>query len=214
MRSMRGTELVSQSRHDLRAVVHAPTGEVPAEGWPVLLFLHGSGERGDDLSRVCAWGPPAMVERGEAVPFLVVSPLCAAGRAWEVSPLLALLDAVGARYAVDARGVCVTGISMGGYGAAGVAAMAPERFAACVPVCGGYPGPLLHAEALASVPVWAFHGGADEVVDPGESVRLVDRVRAAGGEARLTIYDGVGHDCWTRAYAEPALWAWLRERRR
>ena len=187
--------------------------------WPLILFLHGAGERGDDLEIVKRHGVPKLVEADSSFPFVAVSPQCPTGGRWHLylKTLGALLDDVTARYAVDPSRIYLTGLSMGGYGTWHLAARYPDRFAAIAPVCGGglasagFPD---KARALRGVPVWAFHGALDTTVPVAESRRLVDALRAAGGDARLTIYPDAGHDSWTPTYADPALYDWLLAQRR
>lgn len=201
---------------EMRALLSVPADAAakPEKGWPLVLFLHGAGERGDDLERVRTWGPPRMIAAGRQLPCIVLAPQCPQGRWWEPSGLLALLDHVVEREAVDPDRIIVTGLSMGGYGTLDLVATAPGRFAAAVPICGGFPKPLLLAPALARVPLWVFHGTDDRIVPLSESVRVVEAVRAAGGSARLTAYEGVGHDSWRQAYADEELWTWMLQQRR
>ncbi len=190
----------------------APDDDSP--GHPLVLYLHGSGERGSDLDLVRQQGLARLVEERADFPMVVASPQCPAGAAWYRFPrtLLALLDQLLAREDVDPARVYLTGNSMGGYGTWGLAARHPSRFAAIAPICGGglrtdgFPARLA---ALKRVPVWAFHGALDQQVEPAESQRLVEGLREAGGEVRYTLYPDLGHDSWTRAYADPALYAWL-----
>lgn len=179
--------------------------------WPLVLFLHGAGERGDNLDRVRQWGPPKLVEEGKQFPFILVSPQCPERDWWtgdfQTAVLNGLLDAIIAQYRVDENRIYVTGLSMGGYGAWRLAAEYPERFAAVVPICGG--GDPEEAPRMKDVPVWAFHGGADKVVKPKESEAMVDALKACGSDVRLTIYPEVGHNSWTATYANPEVYEWL-----
>jgi predicted peptidase len=189
-----------------------------AERWPLILFLHGAGERGSDLAKVETHGPPKLIAAGQQIPAIVVSPQCPANEWWtDAKHLLALerlLDEVVTTYRVDEDRVYLTGISMGGYGTWALAGRQPARFAAAAPICGGGSA-LPVARALRNLPIWAFHGDADPVVPVAESQRLVDAIGRAGGTvAKLTVYPGVGHDSWTRAYEDPALWEWLFAQRR
>jgi predicted peptidase len=184
----------------------------PAAIWPLLLFLHGFGERGDgesDLSRVLLHGPPRRIQAGADYPCIVIAPQCPADSWWtfELDALAALLDALLVDLRVDRARVYCTGLSMGGYGTWAMGMRYGARFAALAPVCGGGVPPM--AALLKAIPVWAFHGDADTVVPVSESQEMVDALRAAGGDVRLTIYPGVGHDSWTPAYDDPALLAWL-----
>jgi predicted peptidase len=190
------------------------------ERWPLLLFLHGSGERGRRLSLVAKHGPPKIVRERREFPFLMVAPQCPAGQVWSNDVVMALLDEVLARYRIDPRRVYLTGLSLGGYGTWSLASAHPERWAAVAPICGGGdPTAVLLAEgarlrALRKLPIWAFHGGRDDVVKLEESQRMVSAFQAVGGTPRLTIYPEAGHDSWTAAYNDPALYAWLLEQKR
>jgi predicted peptidase len=183
-----------------------------ARRWPLLLFLHGSGERGDDLAKVKVHGPPKFLDGRDDFPFVVVSPQCPEGERWSSESLMALLDDVTKRLRVDRERICVTGMSMGGRGTWDLAMTDPGRFAAIAPVCGGaLPD---RACRLKDVPVRAYHGAKDQVVSLVESQTVVDAVRKCGGEADLLVDPEAGHDSWSRAYSDPALWEWLLSKRR
>ena len=186
---------------------------------PLILFLHGSEERGRDLELVKRHGMPRVVADDPAFPSVVVSPQCPAGARWHqyLCTLGALLDDVVARCGVDPDRVYLTGLSMGGYGTWHLAARYPDRFAAIAPICGGGLRSLGFPEkvrVLRKVPVWAFHGARDQNVPVEETQRLVDELRACGGDVRLTIYPDAGHDSWTRTYADPRLFEWMLAQRR
>ena len=180
--------------------------------WPLLLFLHGSGERGSDLELVKKNGPPKQIAEGRDLPFIVVSPQCPDGEWWNPSVLNALLDEVGAKLRIDPDRIYVTGLSMGGFATWQLGLRTPERFAAIVPVCGG--GDPRDAARLRSIPIWAFHGADDPVVNPDLSRRMVAAVQDSGGNAKLTLYPGTGHESWVKAYAEPDLYPWLLSQKR
>ncbi|XAL98837.1 prolyl oligopeptidase family serine peptidase [Phycisphaeraceae bacterium D3-23] len=189
--------------------------DADGEPVPVILFLHGAGERGDDLDRVKAWGPPRMVESGHDFGAIVVSPQCPAGSWWtdHLRTLEALLDHIEATYNVDADRIYVTGLSMGGYGTFALGARNPERYAALVPICGG--GLYFDAMRVSATPMWVFHGEDDRVVPLEESQRMVRIANSRNGEhAQLTTYPGVGHDSWKQAYADEAMWEWMFEQGR
>jgi len=190
-------------------------GTDPQKKWPLILFLHGAGERGDDLELVKVHGIPKILKRRRNFPFVVVSPQCSEDAWWpgEVEALAALLDDVVARYAVDPERVYLTGLSMGGFGAWSLAMARPERFAAVAPICGG--GNPKHVGVLKDVPVWAFHGALDPVVPLARSEEMVNALQACGGDVRLTVYPDAEHDSWTRTYEDPELYEWfLRHTRR
>jgi predicted peptidase len=183
------------------------------EAWPLVLFLHGMGERGTNVEEVKKNGIPRVAEKGN-LPFIAVSPQCPPDTLWtdHADALMALLDAIMANYDVDPERVYLTGLSMGGYGCWFLGTLYPERFAAVVPVCGGGIEPHGFPErvcALKDVPVWAFHGAEDRIVPLRASQVLVDTLRECGGDVRFTVYPGVGHDSWTRTYEDPELYEWL-----
>lgn len=182
------------------------------ERWPLVLFLHGAGERGENLDLVQKHGPPMLVKDGKTFPFILVSPQCPAGRWWEPVSLLALIDDIVKNYHVDEDRVYVTGLSMGGFGTWALAAHAPERLAAIAPICGG--GEPYWADRLKSVPTWIFHGALDQAVPLIRSEVMADAVKKKGGAVKLTIYPEVGHNSWTEAYNNPELYEWLLSQRR
>lgn len=206
----------------LAYLLFRPTGySAKAERrWPLLVFLHGAGERGDDLQKVTVHGPPKLVKDRPDFPFVVVSPQCPADTTWDIEALDALLTHVLKTENVDPDRVCVTGLSMGGYGTWAWINAHPERFAAAVPICGGGDpigvwlagGP--RRASLARLPIWVFHGAQDNVVPPAESNRMIDAYRRIGNQAKLTVYPDAGHDSWSAAYADPALFEWLLQQRR
>lgn len=194
-------------------------GHDPAQRWPLVVQLHGAGERGSDLSLVRKHGMLKLVDQGRQFPFLIAAPQCALERWWDDydEALMAMLDELTAQYTVDVDRIYLTGLSMGGYGSWGTAARHPERFAAVVPICGG--GFLFHdfpdkVQALKHTPVWAFHGAKDSLVPLRESEVMVRALETCGGQVRLTVYPDVEHDSWSRTYEDPELYAWLLRQRR
>ncbi|MBN2507374.1 MAG: alpha/beta fold hydrolase [Verrucomicrobia bacterium] len=208
--------------HTARYLLYRPAG-YRAKGrqtWPLLVFLHGMGERGGELRKVKLHGPPKLIDQGTQFPFLVVSPQCRLGDWWPVDTLEALLDDVLARHRVDRRRVYLTGLSMGGFGAFAWALRSPQRFAAVVPICGGGNPLAPHAytarrlAALKSLPFRVFHGADDPVVPRAESERMTQALREFGCPVDLTVYPDTGHDAWTRTYDNPELYQWLLQHRR
>ncbi|NLH41425.1 MAG: prolyl oligopeptidase family serine peptidase [Planctomycetes bacterium] len=196
---------------ELKYLLHLPKeyGQDKDRKWPLMLFLHGAGERGNDVNKVKVHGPPKLIEQGKDLPFIVVSPQCPAGSWWteQIDALTALLDDVQARYAVDTSRVYLTGLSMGGFGSWALGCRYPERFAAVAPICGG--GEWFLAERLKSVPVWVFHGAKDSVVPVRESREMVDALKRAGGDVQYTEYPEANHDSWTETYNNPKLYEWF-----
>jgi predicted peptidase len=180
----------------------------------LVFYLHGIGESGDDLKKVLRFGPPHLVAQGKELPYIVVSPQAPKGYFWfrESNMMQAILDEVMKSYRVDKQRVCVTGNSMGAFGAVVLVAREPKRFASLVPICGGVD--YVDSLRLRDVPIWAFHGEKDPIVPVEESRRLVRLVNEIGGNARLTIYPDLGHNCWDRAYNDPALWDWILAQKR
>jgi len=189
--------------------------------WPLILFLHGAGERGSNISKVAIHGPPKIVSERPDFPFIVVSPQCADGQHWSNEILLGLLDEITRVYAVDMGRIYLTGLSMGGYGTWDLALTYPEKFAAIAPICGG--GQMItlvltsreKPQALKTLGVWAFHGAKDPVVPLEESQRMVDALKKVGvQDVKFTIYPKAGHNSWTEAYDDPQLYEWLLKHER
>lgn len=180
--------------------------------WPLMLFLHGSGERGNDAMRVDLRGPPRIVgrEQGE-LPFVIVSPQCPQDAWWtdpqQLKNLNALLDRIVADYRIDTQRIYCTGLSMGGFGTWHLAAAYPDRFAAIVPICGG--GKPADADRLRKLPIWVFHGADDQIVPLGRSEEMVEAIQKLGGDVRLTVYPNTGHNSFTESYKNPKLYSWL-----
>lgn len=206
--------LARQVTLTLDYLLYLPPDYEQKDSWPLLVFLHGAGERGNDLNRVKAHGPAKLVEQGRDFPFVIVSPQCPEGQWWPVlgREVIALIDEMLERYKIDPDRVYLTGLSMGGYGTWAIASAWPDRFAAIVPVCGG--GRPFTAANLKKVPVWAFHGAKDSVVPFSESLQMVEAVNQAGGKAILTVYPDAEHDSWTRTYDNPDLYQWLLSHRK
>lgn len=179
----------------------------PNNAYPLLLFLHGSDERGNDLNILKRNGPPSFLDKRSDFPFIVVSPQCPKNREWDTQSLLALLDHIENTLPIDKNKVYVTGLSMGGFGAWNLAQAAPERFAAIAPICGG--GNLERLCIMRDVPVWAFHGAKDTAVPYKESERLVQRLKELEADVQFTLYPDSGHDSWTNTYQNPELYKWL-----
>ena len=178
----------------------------PGTDLPLILFLHGSGERGTDIELVKKHGPPKLAEKKD-FPFVIVSPQCPNDTWWDVNLLNELLDEVILKNKVDKNRVYLTGLSMGGYGTWSLAAKFPEKLAAIAPICGGGdPSTVLQ---IKSIPTWVFHGAKDSVVPLAKSEEMVVALRNAGGFVTFTIYPEAGHDSWTDTYNNNALYEWF-----
>ncbi len=192
-------------------------GRTPLDRWDrssVILHLHGGMERGRDPERLLSTGLAARFRRGLPVRSAVMMPQCPGGRTW-LDLRFTLVDLVEQskflRRVSSAR-VALTGVSMGGAGAWALACDRPDRFAAVAPICApvpdlvGFPG---RVRRLVSTPVHAFHGAMDRAVPIASSITLVETLRRAGGNARLTTYARAAHEAWEDAYDDPAFWAFL-----
>lgn len=192
--------------------------------YPLVLWLHGGWARGNDNEKQIIEGntPGATIwtraENQAKNPAFVVAPQCAAGEWWanndsEMKPskqletVVELLKELQKQYSIDADRLYVAGQSMGGYGAWSIVTEYPEMFAAAVPLCGG--GNASRAKNLINVPVWAFHGDADDAVEVSESREMIEAIKNAGGNPKYTEYKDVGHSVWHQAFAEPELLNWV-----
>jgi predicted peptidase len=207
-------KLDAQIHVSLKYLLYLPADYEKQDKWPLVLFLHGAGERGDNLETVMRHGPPKLIAKGKQFPFIIVSPQCPNGHWWnnELLTLSALLDDIESKYKVDKDRVYLTGLSMGGFGTWALAGYSPDRFAAIIPICGG--GEPLLTRALRHMPVWAFHGGKDPIVPVKRSEELIDALKKADGEAKLTIYPDALHDSWSATYDNPEIYEWLLAHRR
>lgn len=199
----------------------------PKESYPLVIFLHGAGERGDDntvqlkhgMSEFCK---PAMREK---YPCYVLAPQCPKGQKWadvdwsqdhvalpeKISQSMKLLfevvDLMLEDAAIDKNRIYISGLSMGGYGTWDAIHRRPDFFAAALPVCGG--ADPTTAEGIKDMPIWCFHGGSDSVVKVEFSRVMIEALKKAGGSPKYTEYEGVGHDSWTATYANPEVYEWL-----
>ncbi|MGH9675865.1 MAG: prolyl oligopeptidase family serine peptidase [Candidatus Acidiferrum sp.] len=209
--------------------VFVPEDWTADKKWPVILFLHGAGERGDDglIQTDVGLGQAIRLDR-RRFPAIVVMPQCRKDGWWPESPMddvaMKALDLSQEEFHGDPQRIYLTGLSMGGYGTWHLAEKYPEKFAAIVPICGGIES-VRHggdpstadmkpyndaAKKVGSkTPVWIFHGGDDDTVPVTESQRMAEAMKALGGEVHYTEYPGVGHDSWDKAYAEPELIPWI-----
>ena len=185
--------------------------------WPLLFMLHGIGENGSNAQMLVKYGPAKMIEKGRDFPFIVVTPQHPGGSAkadklWNVELTTAMMRDVIERYRVDTDRVYLSGLSTGGLATWVIAANQPNMFAAIAPMASwGY---VEEARQIAHIPVWAFHGGADMIVPKSSVEPLIEAHKAAGGETKLTIYPGVGHEAWKNAFADEALYQWFLAHKR
>lgn len=183
--------------------------------YPLIIFLHGAGERGDDLSVLKRHSIPAIFDRDVSYQAIVVSPQCKENKTWSSTPekVVAFIKEMIARYNADEDAVTITGISMGGYGTWQVIMDNPTLFAAAAPICGG--GMAWRADVLVGLPLRIFHGEADGVVNVFYSKDIYRRLQECGAkDVELFLYPNVGHDVWEQAYKETDLIDWLLSKRR
>ena len=226
---------ITDGAASFRYRVFVPPNWTRKKKWPVILFLHGAGERGDDnIAQTRVGIGPALERQKETLQAVVVLPQCPRDRWWSEPEMqaraLKAFDRAVKEFNGDASRAYLTGLSMGGYGSWAIAASNPKRFAALAVVCGGIrvparvgrvPNPLdvgddpyrSAAEKVGKLPIWILHGGADPLVPVTESRKMVEAFKALGWTARYTEYEGVGHNSWDRAYAEPEMFSWMLAQR-
>jgi len=177
--------------------------------YPMIVFLHGAGERGDDLEKVKIHGIPKIAMTDSTFPFIVLAPQCPENGWWtEYSDdLNGLIDDIIDRHAVDTNRIYLTGLSMGGFGTWDMAIRYPHRFAAIAPVCGGSLPILAHR--IQHLPVWAFHGVKDPVVPVAFSEEMVKKLQSLNAPVKITLYPEAGHDSWSATYSNPELYQWF-----
>lgn len=193
-------------------LLHLPLIHPESNGkLPVILFLHGRDQRGEDLELLKIRGIPKLVEEQPDFPFIVISPQCPSYYIWPsvFDGILAILDEVVRTQQADVTRIYLTGLSMGGYAVWDLAMEYPERFAAIAPVCGA--GSEERVPLLRNVPVWAFHGSQDDIVPVNEAEAIIHTLQACGGTAKLTLYPDGGHDAWTETYSNVELYNWFLE---
>jgi predicted peptidase len=218
----------------LRYRLLKPEGYTPdtKTTYPLVVFLHGAGERGDDNTAQLKHVVPEFLtpEHRRDHPCFLIAPQCPEGQKWAevdwsaathkqpkepsgpMKLLIELIPKLEKEYPIDAKRVYLAGLSMGGYGTWDLLARKPKLFAAGVPVCGG--GDEGTAEKIANIPIWVFHGDKDNAVPVSRSRTMVEALKKAGAHPKYTEYPGVGHNSWDKAYREPELWKWLFAQKR
>ncbi len=198
-----------------RYIKYLPKNFDENQKYPLLFFLHGAGEWGENLEDVARHGYLKRIrEKGEDFPFIIIAPQCPAWKYWGcyTESLLAFLDEICNTLPIDTSRVYLTGLSMGGTGTWMLAMAAPERFAAIAPICGT--GIYWFAEPLVKTPIKIYHGDADETVPISESISMINSVNKRGGHAEIEICYGLGHNAWDVAYAGDTLMHWFLQYRK
>jgi predicted peptidase len=210
----------------------APTNPEPGKTYPLVLFLHGSGERGSDNTAQLRHGVMPILKAAEKLgqPCFLIAPQCPEERLWSpidpegkkltaadrpneiLDPIVALINDTLARCPVDPSSLYVTGISMGGFGVWDLLGRMPGKIAAAVPICGG--GDPSLAARFKDVPIHAFHGELDSAVPVAATREMIAALEKAGGKPKVTIYPGVDHVCWIETYDDPELYRWIFAQRK
>jgi predicted peptidase len=207
-----------------------PENYDPQTKYPLVLFLHGAGERGKDNDKQLVHGVAefAKAESRKKHPCFLIAPQCPTGAGWsdfmakkgapskdQSEPgrlAVELVESIQKEYSIDPNRLYITGLSMGGYGTWDIITRHPDMFAAAVPICGG--GDPTKVEKIAKMPIWVFHGADDNVVKPERSREMVEAIKKAGGDAKYTEYPKVGHNSWVKAYQDADMVAWMFEQKR
>jgi predicted peptidase len=196
---------------EAKYVVFVPHDYKGDKDYPIILFLHGAGSKGNDGAAQIKGGLATAIKKKEKTfPFIVVFPQAQKGwqaKGDDAKHALAILDEVSKTYKVDRKRTYLTGLSMGGFGTWSLAAAYPERWAAIAPICGG--GDPKTAAKIKDIPCWCFHGDADPTVKVERSREMIKALKDAGGMPRYDEYPGVGHNAWDRAYATSELYEWM-----
>ena len=221
-------KLIFVSGNDtLRYRLLSPYAVEEGKKYPVVVFFHGAGQRGNDNEHQLDDFPDLLKNQSgrKKYPCYILVPQCPASQQWvnvnwhdstEIFPAeistsenlsMQLLSDYEKKFPIDTSRIYITGLSMGGYAVWDLICRYPEKFAAAVPVCGG--GDEHEAEKIIRIPIWAFHGEKDDMVFPYRSENMVTAVNAQGGNAKITLYPGVGHASWNNAYADDKLFEWM-----
>ena len=179
--------------------------------FPLVLFLHGAGERGNDLSLVEKHGIPKMINNGEHFPFITIAPQCPKNQWWSeplyVKTLILFVEDIIRSNKIDIGRIYATGLSMGGYGTLAIAKERPDLFSAIIPVCGGMD--TTDIERLKDIPIWLFHGDEDKVVPVENSELIYNLLKPMNPDIKITIYKGVNHNSWDMTYNDKKIYDWI-----
>ncbi len=199
---------------DYKYILEVPKTSNPDTLFPLLIFLHGSGERGDSVDLVRVHGPWKFLESHPEYGFIILAPQCHSDDYWNPAALDLLVSEIIRKYPVDTMRIYLTGLSMGGYGTWDFAFYHPQRFAAIAPVCGSSIQFRLRSVTLKDMPIWIFHGALDDVVPIDNSVEVVKRLIELGNPVKFTVYPYANHDAWTKTYQNEELYKWFLEHQR
>ena len=202
----------SKEQKDLDYILYLPDDiDIKMKDYPLVLFLHGAGERGSDLELVKFHGIPKLISEGKTFPFITIAPQCPKEGYWDrpeyVSSLISLIKEVEDNHRVDSKKIYGTGLSMGGLGTLAIALEKPELFSAIIPVCGG--AEMDNIQRLNQLPIWLFHGDRDDVHPVNNSIIIFQALNSTNDHAFLTVYGGVDHDSWTQTYENQDIYSWM-----
>lgn len=204
------TEIVQKKQ--LNYLLNVP-GDAKAKK-PLIIFLHGSGEKGNDLERVKVHGPFKYLKTN-SIDAYVLAPQCPDGEYWDSETLYRLIQKVVKENNIEESRIYLTGLSMGGWGAWNLAFAHPEMFAALVPVCGFIDRvPMLENCKIKDIPTRIFHGLLDDVVDVSYSTTIYKKLKPCSKDISLTIFDDANHDSWTRVYDNSAIYDWMLQQKK
>lgn len=196
-------------RFDMQYLLSLPEGyeKDSLNKWPLVIFLHGGGECGEDLEQVKVNGLPKLIAQGKKFPFITVSPLATIWFGWEPDVLLRFLAGLHQKLKIDPDRIYLTGLSLGGEATWKLALKQPRLFAAIAPVCAS--GDTSEIWKLRNMSVWAFHGARDDVVPPAKGEAMVNALKKYNPKARMTMYPNANHNSWDSAYNTEELYTWL-----
>jgi predicted peptidase len=199
------TEVVKKK--SIQYALHIP--ENSKDKKPLIIFLHGAGERGTDIEKVKVHGPFKYLQTN-VLDAYILAPQCAENEYWDADSLYELVLKIQKEHNIDDSRIYLTGLSMGAWGAWNLATAHPEKFAALVTIAGAVDRVvLLENKKLASMPIKIFHGLLDDVVDMNYSVMMYKRLKASNGNVTLTIFDDANHDSWSRVYDNKEIYEWM-----
>jgi len=199
------TEIIQKK--ELGYALHIPKNT--KEKKPLIIFLHGSGEKGTDIEKVKVHGPFKYMKTHELDAY-VLAPQCPENEYWDSEVLYRLIQKIQKENNIDASRIYLTGLSMGGWGAWNLAFAHPEMFAALVPICGFVDRvPMIEDCKIKSIPIRIFHGLMDDVVDISYATTIYKKLKACNANVSLTIFDDANHDSWTRVYDNPEIYDWM-----
>lgn len=193
-------------------LLYLPKDYDGAKKFPLVIFLHGAGERGSNIELVKIHGFPKLVAAGGEYDFILAAPQCPGGKNWgegKADEFIALVGELIEKYAVDTARIYLTGLSMGGFGTFFYGAKYKNAFAALAPICGGIREHIPSVEIYKDKPLWVFHGAKDSVVGLANSTWIVNELNNMDADVKFTVYPDADHDSWTETYDNPALVRWF-----